>query len=73
LSGQATFVARGDAGNALRAIGRDQIINPIAADGGALVLDARRELGARQQIDLTFQAGVMTLGPLPIGASPRPF
>jgi len=73
LRGQASFVARGDASDALRAIGRDQIINPIAAEAGALVLDARRELGARQDIDLTFQAGVMTLGPVPIGASPKPF
>jgi len=73
LSGQANFVVRGDAGQALRTVGRDQIINPIAADAGALVLDARQSLGIRQTIDLTFQAGVMTLGPVAIGPSPKPF
>jgi len=73
LSGQVTALYRGDGGNVLRAMGRDNIINPLAADTVALLTDARAELGGKPTIDVTFQAGVTTLGPVAIGPAPKPF
>ena len=73
LRGQADFVLRGDASNALRAVGQDQIVQPMAADAVALILEAQEQAGWRTEIPLTFQAGVTTLGPVAVGPAPKPF
>jgi hypothetical protein len=73
LRGQADFVIRGDASNAMRAVGQDQIVQPMAADAVALILQAQEAAGWRAEIPLTFQAGVTTLGPVAIGPAPKPF
>ena len=73
LRGQADFLLRGDASNAMRAVGRDQIVQPMAADAVALILQAQEQLGWRTEIPLTFQAGVTTLGPVAVGPAPKPF
>jgi hypothetical protein len=73
LRGQADFVIRGDASNAVRALGQDRIVEPMAADAVALILQAQEAAGWRTEIPLTFQAGVTTLGPVAIGPAPKPF
>jgi hypothetical protein len=73
LRGQADFVIRGDASNAMRAVGQDHIVDPMAADTVALILQAEESAGWRTEIPLTFQAGVTTLGPVAIGPAPKPF
>ena len=73
LRGQADFVIRGDASNAMRAVGRDRIVEPLAAAAVALILQAEEQAGWRTEIPLTFQAGVTTLGPVAIGPAPKPF
>jgi hypothetical protein len=73
LRGQADVVVRGDASNAMRAVGQDQIVEPMAADAVALILQAQEAAGWRTEIPLTFQAGVTTLGPVAIGPAPKPF
>jgi len=73
LRGHADFVIRGDASNAMRAVGQDQIVQPFAADAVALILQAQEAAGWRTEIPLTFQAGVTTLGPVAIGPAPKPF
>ena len=73
LRGQADFVIRGDASNAMRAVGQDHIVEPMAADAVALILQAEEQAGWRTEIPLTFQAGVTTLGPVAVGPAPKPF
>jgi len=73
LNGQVKAVYRGDGANVVRAIGRDRIIDPLAADAIALLTDARQAIGGKPTIDVTFQAGLTTLGPVAIGPAPKPF
>ena len=46
-------------------------VDPLAAKAAAAVIDARRATGRRTLVDLTFQAGATTLGPVAIGPAPR--
>ena len=73
LRGEADFLLRGDASNAMRAVGQDGIVQPMAADAVALILQAQEAANWRTEIPLTFQAGVTTLGPVAIAPAPKPF
>ncbi len=73
VQGEADLIFFGVNGDPLRAMGQDGIVQPLAADAGALILDARAALSPRAEIDLTYQAGVTTLGPVAIAPAPKPF
>jgi hypothetical protein len=73
VRGEADLVFVGVNGDPLRAMGRDGIVQPMAAEAAALILDARATLSPRAEVDLTYQAGVTTLGPVAIGPAPKPF
>ena len=73
VSGQVGLVFRGADGGPVRAMGQDHLIDPLAAFAAALILDARAALAPRAEADLTFQAGVTTLGPVAIAPAPKPF
>jgi hypothetical protein len=73
VQGEVDLVFFGVNGDPLRAMGQDGIVQPLAAGAGAMILDARAALSPRAEVDLTYQAGVTTLGPVAIGPAPKPF
>jgi len=60
-------------GDAVRALGADHAIDPAAATLAADIVDVRAGASGKAQVDLDFQAGAMTLGPVAIAPSPKVF
>lgn len=56
---------------ALSALGETGVIPPETAMAAAAVAAARAAAGDTAQATITFEAGLMTLGPVAIGAAPR--
>jgi hypothetical protein len=57
----------------LGALGRAGVLDPALAGSGSEIAGSRAATDPSAKLDLTFQAGVATLGPLAIGPSPRVF
>lgn len=54
-------------------VGRSDGVDPLAAKAARAVIDARAVAGRRTLVDLTFQAGATTLGPVAMGPAPRAY
>ncbi|MBQ1543771.1 MAG: DUF2125 domain-containing protein [Caulobacteraceae bacterium] len=61
------------AAGALLALGQGQTIDPAAAAAAAAVAQARQGADLNASVNLTFEAGRTTLGPVAVGDAPRLF
>ena len=72
LRGQALLQLK-NGGDAARLLGVDLALDPTAAGAAADIIDARTGAGAKAAVDLTFQAGATTLGPIAVAPTPKLF